>query len=202
LIIKAQAQLALAEADKKEKELLATVVKPAEAERTAAIARAEGEREAAIKTAEAEQKKLTLEGEGRAAAILAQGRAEAEIIQLKLEAEASGILQKAEAYAKLQEAGMTLQVLEQLRLIIPEALRELAPVMAEIAKPLGSVDRISLVDFGGGDGVNNSGSVARFAQIVPTILLQLFEGMRAAGFDPTDLANLLHVGESNSDKPA
>ncbi len=199
-IIKAQAQLALAEADKREKELLATVVRPAEAERTAAIARAEGEREAAIKTAEAEQKKLALEGEGRAAAILAEGRARAEVIRLELEAQAQGILQKAEAYAKLQETGMTLQVLEQLRLIIPEALRELAPVMAEIAKPLGSVDRISLVDFGNGNGSGNS-SIARFAQIVPSVLLQLFEGMRAAGLDPTNLANLLHVGEVNSQKP-
>jgi len=87
-----------------------------------------------------------------------------------------------------------------LRLIIPEALRELAPVMAEIAKPLGSVDRISLVDFGNGNGSGNS-SIARFAQIVPSVLLQLFEGMRAAGLDPTNLANLLHVGEVNSQKP-
>ena len=48
------------------------------------------------------------------------------------------------------------------------ALAKLAPVMGEIAKPMGSVDRISIVDFGGKS--DNSNSLARFAQTVPLVL--------------------------------
>ena len=83
-----EVEVALAEAERREKELMATVIKPAEADRQAAIARAEGEKLAAINRAEAERKKLEFEGEGRASAIRAQGQAEADVIRLKLMAEA------------------------------------------------------------------------------------------------------------------
>ena len=73
---------------RKQKELEATVIKAAEAERQAAILRAEAKKQAAIleaegqksaqiALAEAEQTKLTQEGLGHASAIEAQGRAEA-----------------------------------------------------------------------------------------------------------------------------
>ena len=54
------------EAARREKELQATVVKPAEAERQAAILRAEGEKQAAITRAEANQKELEYQGAGEA----------------------------------------------------------------------------------------------------------------------------------------
>ena len=57
------------EAARREKELLATVVRPAEAERQAAILRAEGEKQATIIRAEASQKELEYEGAGEAAKI-------------------------------------------------------------------------------------------------------------------------------------
>ena len=73
---------------RRQKELEATVIKPAEADRQAAIVRAEaakqaaileaeGRRSALIALAEAEQEKLRKEGAGRAAAVEAEGKAEA-----------------------------------------------------------------------------------------------------------------------------
>jgi len=193
-----EAEVALAEADKQEKELLATVVRPAEAERAAAIARAEGERIAAIRRAEAEQQKRELEGKGQGAAIRAQGEAEADIIRLKLVAEAEGILKRAEAFRQLDEAGRLLQILDAVGRILPESLEKLAPVMGEIAKPLGNVDRISIVDFGGNGSGGGPGTVSRFAQTVPAVLVQLFESLKAVGLDPSELQRFLKVDPTHA----
>ncbi len=65
------------EAARKERELQGTVVKPAEAERQAAILRAEGLKQATITRAEATQKELECEGAGEASKIEQIGRAEA-----------------------------------------------------------------------------------------------------------------------------
>jgi len=73
---------------RREKELEATIVKPADAARTAAILKAEAAKQASIleaegkkasliAIAEAEQERLRKEGAGRAAAIEAEGKAEA-----------------------------------------------------------------------------------------------------------------------------
>jgi flotillin len=217
-----EAEVALAEAERQQNELLATIVRPAEAKKEAAIAVAEGERQATVKTADGERQKRELEGQGDGAAIrargqaeadimrmkvlaqgeseaqvtklkvLAQGQSEAEVIRLKLLAEAEGIEKKAEAFRKLDEAGRTLQILEVVRYLVPESLEKLAPVMAEISKPLGNVDRISIVDFGGNSGTGGGG-VGRFAQTAPIVLTQFFEGLKAVGLDPSQLQKLLKV---------
>ena len=57
------------EVARREKELQATVVKPAQAERQAAILRAEGDKQATVIRAEATQKELEYEGAGEAAKI-------------------------------------------------------------------------------------------------------------------------------------
>src|SRR5437867_7262589 len=79
------------EAARREQELQATVVKPAEAERQAAILRAEGEKQAKITRAEATQKELECEGAGQAAKIEQIGRAEAARVLAVGEAEAEVI---------------------------------------------------------------------------------------------------------------
>ena len=92
---------------------------------------------------------------------------------------------------ELNEAGKMLQILEALKEIIPAGLEKLAPVMGEIAKPLGNVDRISIVDIGG-DG-NSGGALAKFAKVGPSTLLQLFEMFKALGIDTTKLQDLLKM---------
>ncbi len=191
-VVTAQREVALAEATRKEQLLVAEVIKPAEASKTAAIAKAEGERAAAEQAAEAQIKTA----EAQASAIRARGEAEAGAIKAKLLAEAEGILKKAEAYKQLSEAGQMLQLMEQLQVLVPAALHGLAPVMAEIAKPFASVDRISLVDIGGNG--QNAGSIGKFAQTVPLVLTQLIETMKALGLDPMGLMALLQVREESS----
>src|SRR6185503_20083163 len=99
-VITEQTQLAELEAVRREKELLATTIKPAEAERLAAIVRAEGSRQAAILAAEASARQIQLTGEAEGAAILARGQAEAKAKDLL-----------ADAYRKFDQAAILLQTL-------------------------------------------------------------------------------------------
>jgi flotillin len=84
-----------AEISRREKELIATVLKGAEIERQR------------IETiAAAEKQRLIAEAEGHASAIRAQGEAEAEIIFKKGEAEAKAMNVKAAAYQEYNQAAV------------------------------------------------------------------------------------------------
>ena len=91
----AQVKVQDAEIARREKELIATVLKPAEVERQR------------IETlAEAEQQRLIIDAEGHASSIRAQGEAEAEIIFKKGEAEAKAMNIKAEAFQEYNQAAV------------------------------------------------------------------------------------------------
>lgn len=147
------------EAARKEQELQATVVKPAEADRQAAILRAEGEKQATIIRAEATQKELEFEGAGEAAKIekvgraeaakvLAVGEAQAEVIKKKLLAEAEGLQKKAEAWKNFNEAAILNMVVEKM------------PEMAQaFATQLAGIDKINIIEMG--DGALASGGVGK-----------------------------------------
>jgi flotillin len=146
------------EALRKEKELQATVVKPAEAERQAAILRAEGEKQATIIKAEATQKELEYEGAGEAAKIekvgraeaarvLAVGEAEAEVIKKKLLAEAEGLQKKSEAWKNFNEAAVLNMIVEKM----PELAQAFATQLA-------GIDKINIIDMGSGA---NGGGVGK-----------------------------------------
>jgi len=147
------------EAARKEKELQATVVKPAEAERQAAILRAEGEKQATITRAEATQKELEFEGAGEAAKIerigraeaakvLAVGEAEAEVIKKKLLAEAEGLQRKAEAWKNFNEAAVINMVVDKM----PELAQAFATQLA-------GIDKINIIEMG--NGSNGSGGIGK-----------------------------------------
>src|SRR5574338_388377 len=144
------------EAARKEKELLATVVRPAEAERQAAILRAEGEKQATIIRAEATQKELEFEGAGEAAKIekigraeatkvLSVGEAEAEVIKKKLLAEAEGLQRKAEAWKNFNEAAVLNMVVDKM----PELAQAFATQLA-------GIDKINIIEMG--NGANGHGA--------------------------------------------
>src|SRR3989475_6822029 len=78
----AQANAQELEAQRRAKELITTTIRPAEAEREAAVVRAEGARQAAILAAEAQARQLELVGQAEGAAILAHGQAEARAKEL------------------------------------------------------------------------------------------------------------------------
>lgn len=147
------------EAARREKELLATVVKPAEAERQASILRAEGQKQATIIKAEATQKELEFEGAGEAAKIerigraeaakvLAIGEAEAEVIKKKLLAEAEGLQMKAAAWKNFNEAAVVNLVVDKM----PELAQAFATQLA-------GIDRINIIEMG--NGGNGSGGIGK-----------------------------------------
>ena len=104
-----------AEIQRRQFELVATVLKQAEVERQR------------IETlAEAERIRMIREAEGRAAAIRAQGEAEAEIIFRKGEAEARAMNVKAEAYQEWNQSA----VVDKLITGMPEVVRALAEPLA------------------------------------------------------------------------
>jgi flotillin len=147
------------EAARREQELQATVVKPAEAERQAAILRAEGLRQSTVIRAEATQKELEFEGAGQAskierigraeaAKVLAIGEAEAEVIKKKLLAEAEGLQRKAEAWKNFNEAAVINMVVEKM----PELAQAFATQLA-------GIDKINIIEMGNGSG--GSGGVGK-----------------------------------------
>lgn len=123
-----------AEIQRRERELIATVQKPAEAERAKVLA-----------LAEAEKRRLELEALGRAESIRVEGLAEAEVIRAKGEAEASAMARKASAFLEYNQAA-----------IVDKLLSELPMVVRALAEPLAKVDKITVVSTGG-DGARGVG---------------------------------------------
>lgn len=179
--------VARAEADRKAQELQATMVKPAEAKKLAAIAEAEGDAKAVLIRAEASKQQKQLEGEGEAAAKKAVLLAEADGIKAKLLAEAEGVLKKADAYKQLNQAGQLLQILEAAQTLVPNSIDKLAGVMAAAAAPLGNVDKLVVVDSGGGNGNGGGAALERFAGIVPQMIFNLVQKAAAMGIDVNGL---------------
>ena len=146
-----------AEIQRRERELIATVLKPAEVEKRR------------IETlASAERQKLISEAEGRAASIRAQGEAEAEITFKKGEAEAKAMNVKAEAFQEYNQAA----VVDKLISMMPEIVRAMA-------SPLEHVDKITIVSTGGDtSGMNKiTGDMAAMAAQVPA-LFETLSGMK------------------------
>src|SRR5512140_1943872 len=145
-----QVKVQEAEIARREKELIATVLKPAEIERQR------------IETlASAEKQRLIMEADGKAAAVRAQGNAEAEVIFAKGEAEAKAMNVKAEAFQEYNQAA----VIDKLLTGMPEIVRALAT-------PLSQVDRITIVSTGDGNSAGAhkiTGDIAQMAAQVPAL---------------------------------
>jgi flotillin len=194
---------------RRQRELEATVIKPAEADRLAAVVRAEGakqsaileaegRRESLIALAEAEQERLRKEGGGRAAAVEAEGRAEAakieaiglaqaKAIEAQGVAEAAAILRKAEAWKEFNDAARLQTVLEKLPAIIEAS----TGVFGAVAAPLGNIDKLVVIDGGGGTGDNGSGSLGRLAKTSPALVFNVLQQLEALGLNmPTVLQQL------------
>jgi flotillin len=206
--IRTQEQIAVQDQEvaRKERELEATVVRPADAERNAAILKAEaakqaaileaeGKKQALIAIAEADMERLRKEGLGRAAAVEAEGRAEAakieaiglaqaKAIEAQGLAEATAILKKADAWKQFNEAAKLQTILERL----PGILQATAPVFGAVASPLGNIDKVVVIEQGNGNGTSG---MNRFASSAPTVIFGLLQQLEALGINiPTLLAQL------------
>ena len=172
----AQVKVQIAEIERRERELIATVLKPAEVERQR------------IETlASAERQRLITEAEGRASAIRAQGEAEAEILFKKGEAEAKAMNVKAEAFQEYNQAA----VLDKLISGLPEVVRALA-------EPLGKVDKVTIVSTGNGDAAGAyklTGDITKIAAQVPA----LFEAL--SGMQMSELLSKVRLIGDKAPKP-
>jgi flotillin len=171
-----QVKVQEAEIMRREKELIATVLKQAEIERQR------------IETlAQAEKQRLMSEAEGHASSIRQQGEAEAEIIFKKGEAEAKAMNVKAEAFQEYNQAA----VIDKLLTGLPEVVRALA-------SPLANVDKITVVSTGNGDaaGMNKiTGDLTKMAAQVPA-LFETLTGMNIGDM----LGKVRQIGDK-SEKP-
>jgi len=206
------------EIKRKEKELDATIRRQADAKRYEIETLASAEKQRIETAAEAEKSRLTTVAEGEKARGLAaaevtkaqghaeaeserargiaaaqireaQGLAEGEARKAQGLAEALAMEKKADAWRKYSEAAM-LQILAP---ILPEIARA-------IAEPLAKIDRITLINTGGGgngggDGVSRiTGEVAKvIAQVPPVVesltgikLDDLFARLRALNHEPPE----------------
>jgi flotillin len=192
---------------RRQKELEATVIKPADAERQAAVVRAEaqktasileaeGKRSALIALAEAEQEKLRKEGIGRAAAIEAEGLAEAakieavglaqaKAIEAQGIAEAAAILKKAEAWKEFNDAARLQTILEKL----PAILQASAGIFGAVASPLSNIDKVVMIDQGAAAG--DTSGMARFAKTGPAIVFSVLQQLEALGINVPALVEQL-----------
>ena len=148
-----------AEIQRKERELAATILKAAEAEkkRIETLAEAERQRLALEATGRADAQKA--EGAAAAEVIRVKGTAEAEIIRAKGQSEAAAMQLKASAFLEYNEAA----VLDKLLGGLPEVVRALA-------EPLSKVDKITVVSTGGDGGAAGVNKVtADMAQMVAQV---------------------------------
>jgi flotillin len=130
------------EAERAEKQLLATVRKPADAKAYETVTLAEAQRDAQIKRAQADAEAIRVSGEAEASAARARGLAEAEAARAKGLAEAAAIKARAQALAENQEA------------VIAQQLAENWPQIVEAgSKAFGNVEH--MVVLNGAEGIEN-----------------------------------------------
>jgi len=181
-----EVELKAKEAQVKEQELAASIKKQAEAEKyrieqnaQADLFKRQKEAEARKyeETQKAEAEKVKAEAlkyakEQEAAGIAAIGKAEAEAIREKGIAEAEALEKKADAMAKYGRAA-----------ILEMVVNKLPEMAGAIAKPLESIDKVTIIDGGGsGSGVDSMGGY------VPSILAKTIESVKdTTGIDINEI---------------
>ena len=185
-VVMEQTTLAHKEADRKEKELLSVVIKPAEAEKNAAIVRAEGVKRAkvlegegvgesikAVQLGEADGKKALMfaDADGTKAGLLAKADgtraqllAEADGKEKLLLAEATGLLKKllAEAEGLDRKAEAMKKFTDATKeLEVAKTFIQTMPQMIEKATaPIASIEAFKVIYFGGNVGGSGNGPAA------------------------------------------
>jgi len=159
-VVERQKQIEVQEQEiiRRERELDATVRRPAEAERDRLETVAEGNRRETRVQAEAERYRLETIAEGEKARILAEAEAEAESERLRGQgdgdairsrglAEAEAMTRKADAWKQYGQAAMIQQLFETL----PD-------VANAVAQPLAKTDRITVISGGGPESAGSGAS--------------------------------------------
>lgn len=185
-IIERQKQIELEEKEilRREKQYDSEVKKKADADRYAIEQNAAAEKARQMASADAEKysiearakadaEKIRLDGLAKADSERAQGETEAEIIRLKGLAEAEAKRKIAEAFEQYGQAA----VLDMIVRMLPEYAKQ-------IAAPLGNIDKITVVDTGGGEG----GGANKVTSYATNLMSTLQETLKASsGIDVKEM---------------
>ena len=201
-VVRRQTELAQLEADRTQKELITSTIRPAEAEAEAQIRRAEGDKGARIAAAQADAERVKLAGQAEAAVQVVKGEAQARVTEVnaeaiarqttlegnaeagivftKGEAEAKALALRADAYRQFNEAAIISTVLSML----PEIVRA-------AAEPLGQIGSLTVLSTDGA------------ADIVKTTTRTLAEASASVkGLTGIDIPELLTNALGGESKPA
>lgn len=161
--VRKQGEVAVQEAEilRREKELIATVLRAAEVEKQRIETLAEAERQREVLKARAIAEARRLEGEAEAEVTRLTGQAEAEIIEAKGQSEAHAMQIKAAAFQEYNQAA-----------ILDRLLGQLPDMVRAAAEPLNRVDKITVVSTGG-DGTNQSTGMNRITGDVTNLVAQM-----------------------------
>ncbi|MHC0036804.1 flotillin family protein [Pseudoneobacillus sp. C159] len=187
-IIERQKQIELEEKEilRRERQYDSEVKKKADADRYAVeqaaaadkakqLAEADANRYRIEALAKAEAEKVRMDGLAKAEAEKAKGETEAEIIRLKGLAEAEAKQKIAEAFELYGHAA----VLEMIVKMLPEYAKQ-------VAAPLSNIDKITVVDTGGGNGEN--GGANKITGYATNLMSSLQESLKASsGIDVKEL---------------
>ncbi len=138
------------------------------------LAQADAEKYRIESLAKAEAEKIRLDGMAKADAERAQGETDADIIRLRGLAEAEAKRKIAEAFEYYGQAA----VLDMVVRMMPEYAKELA-------SPLGNIDKITVVDTGGGEGGGGANKVTSYATNLMSTLQESLK--ETSGIDVKEL---------------
>lgn len=186
--VRKQGEIAVQEAEilRREKELIATVLRSAEMEKQRIETIAEAERQRQVLAANGEAESARLRGQADAEVVRAKGQAEADVLRAKGEAEATAMQVKAAAFKEYNQAA----VLDRVVGVLPG-------VVDALARPLSNVDRITVVSTG--DGTNGGAGVNRVTADIATMVAQvsaLVEGLTGVNVNKL-IDSLPETGRTN-----
>ncbi|MEH7333207.1 flotillin family protein [Neobacillus drentensis] len=152
-----------------------SVEQSAAANKAREIAEAEANKYRIEAMAKAEAERIRLDGLAKAEAEKAQGTTEAEIIRLKGLAEAEAKEKIAEAFEQFGQAA----ILDMVIKMLPEYAKQ-------VASPLSNIDKITVVDTGGGSGTD--GGAGKITSYATNLMASLQESLKASsGIDVKEL---------------
>lgn len=159
------------EAHRREKELLATVNKQADADMYKISKEADAKKYSELKEAEAFSMAIKVKAEAEAEAIRIKGEAEGAAILARGSAEAETMEKKAEAFKLYNNAAITQMVIERL----PE-------IAASIAEPLSKTEKIVVIDNGGENGGKGAAKISGYVTDIISQLPETIEAMTGFNF--------------------
>ena len=168
--VRKQGEIAVQEAEiqRREKELIATVLRAAEIERQRIETLAEADRQRQVLQAAGQSEATRLEGQAQAEITKVRGLAEADIILAKGQAEANAMQVRASAFQEYNQAA-----------VIDKLLSGMPDIVRALSEPLTKVDKITVVSTGA-DGNGTGAGVNRVTADIGTMIAQvpaLFEGL-------------------------